>query len=331
MIGPCHAERGPLKGESMVIARLAAAGPVAGSVAGLLCGLLVVLLLAVPFSPALSEPVGMSYLRIGAGAEAVGMADAVVSNVDGPLATYWNPAALAFLTNLQASAVHNESFQSVRQEFAGLVRPIGPVGVGLSFHGTWTDNLDAYDEQANFLGHFGYYGVAVAGSAGYSLNDVWGVGASVKYLREAIDVFDASGIAFDLGVQARNLLPRLDVGVALLHAGGSMQYIDQSFDLPTAVQGGASYHFPLSRMKGEALIAAEIEKARDEDANLHLGFEYRLQQAARMRVGYRSAMDTQDVSFGLGFLMGKMQADYAYVPFGEDLGSQHRIGLTYRR
>lgn len=289
------------------------------------------LLMALPLSSAGADPVGMAYLKIGAGADAVGMADAVVSNVDGPLATYWNPAALAFLSNLQASVVHNESFQSVRQEFAGMVRPIGPVGVGLSLHGTWTDNLDAYDEQANFLGHFGYYGVAIAGSAAYPLSDVWGVGASVKYLRESIDIYNASGVAFDLGVQARNVLPRIDLGLAVLHLGGSMRYVDQPFDLPLTLQGGASYHLPLTQMKGEALLAAEIEKSRDEEANFHVGLEYRLQQAARMRVGYRSAMDTQDVSFGLGFLFSRIQADYAYVPFGEDLGSQHRIGLTYRR
>lgn len=282
-------------------------------------------------SSAGAEPVGMAFLKVGAGAEAVGMADAVVSNVDGPTATYWNPAALAFLPNLQASVVHNESFQTIRQEFAALVRPIGPVGAGLSFHGTWTENLDAYDEQANFLGEFGYFALALAGSAGYKVTPTWGVGASVKFLQEAVDVYDASGVAFDMGVQGRNVLPRLDVGLAVLHLGGSMEYIDQPFDLPLTMQGGATYHVPLTRMKGEALLAAEVRKVRDEDANLHLGLEYRIQQSARMRVGYRSALDTEDVSFGLGFLLGHVQADYAYVPFGEDLGSQHRIGLTYRR
>ena len=50
-----------------------------------------------------------------------------------------------------------------------------------------------------------------------------------------------------------------------------------------------------------------------------------------MRIGYRDGLDTEDVSFGIGFHQGSIQADYAYVPFGEDLGSQHRVGLTYRR
>jgi hypothetical protein len=303
----------------------AAARPVALAAALVLAGL------AAAARPVSADPTGMAYLKIGAGADAVAMGEAVVSNVDGPSATYWNPAALAFLPNLQASVVHNESFQTIRQEFAALVRPIGPVGAGLSFHGTWTENLDSYDEQANFLGQFGYYGLAVAASAGTKLSEQWGVGATVKLLREAIDVYDASGVAFDLGVQGRDLLPRLDVGFAVLHLGGSMTYIDQAFDLPMTIQGGATYHVPMANMKGEALLAAEFRKVREEDANLQLGLEYRVQQTARLRVGYRSALDTEDVSFGLGFLLGRMQADYAYVPFGEDLGSQHRIGLTFRR
>ena len=288
------------------------------------------LLLVVMPCLVLARPVGLAFLKIGAGADAIGMADAVVSNVDGPTATYWNPGALGFLPGTQATVVHNESFETIRHEYAGLVRNLGAFTVGASLHGSWTDNLDAYDESANFLGTFGYYGLAVAASAGYRLDETWGAGLSVNYLREAIDVYDASGLAFDLGLQGRSVLPRLDVGLAVLHLGSSMKYVDEPFDLPTTVQGGLSYHVPLASVRSEAVLAAELRKIRDEEASLHFGLEYRLQRAAHMRIGYRSGIDTEDVSFGLGFRHGKLQADYAYVPFGEDLGSQHRIGLTCR-
>lgn len=291
----------------------------------------ILLLLAAIPCLAIARPVGLAYLKIGAGADAIGMADAVVSNVDSPTATYWNPGALGFLPGLQATVVHNESFETIRHEFAGMVRNFGALTVGGSFHGSWTDNLEAYDEAANYLGTFGYYGLALAASAGYRLTDAWGGGLSVKYLREAIDVYDASGLAFDLGIQGRSVFPNLDIGFAVLHLGSSMQYVDEPFDLPTTLQGGMTYHVPMASVRSEALLAVEFRKIRDEDATTHLGLEYRLQQAAHMRIGYRSGLDTEDISFGIGLRHMRFQADYAYVPFGEDLGSQHRIGLTYRR
>ncbi len=290
---------------------------------------LLVLALGAPGVRAAS-PVGLAYLKIGAGADAVGMGEAVVSNVDGPIATYWNPAALAFLPGFQATVVHNESFSSVRQEFAGATRQLGRFAVGAAFNGSWTDDLRAYDESANFLGHFGYYGLAAGLSGAYRLTDVLAAGATVKYLREAFDVYDASGVAFDVGVTARRILPRLDVGFSVLHLGSDLTYIDEPFRLPLSLQGGITYHLPLERLGAEALLAAEVRKLRDEDAAMVLGFEYRLQQAARLRIGYRSGLETQDVSFGIGLGRGALRADYAYVPFDEDLGDAHRIGLTYR-
>ncbi len=289
-------------------------------------------ILLLPKPAAATDPVGMSYLKIGAGADAVGMGEAVVSNANGPTATYWNPGALPFLPGLQAAFVHNESFFDVRQEFAGITRAIGRFGVGVSFHGTWVDNLKAYgNEPADFLGTFGYYGIAAGISGGYRLTDTWGVGAGAQLVREAIDVYSASGTAFDFGVQGRDVLPRLDCGLSILHLGSSMKYVEQSFLLPMTVQGGVTYRLPISQASSEALLAVEARKIRGEHASLRLGVEYRLQQAMSLRAGYRSALDTEDVSFGLGYRRGRIQADYSYVPFGEDLGAQHRIGITYRR
>jgi hypothetical protein len=289
-------------------------------------------ILLLPDAGLAADPVGMSYMKIGAGAEATGMGEAVVSNTDGPTATYWNPGAVPLLQGFQASFVHNESFFDVRQEFVGITRAIGRFGVGVSFHGTWVDNLKAYgDEPADYLGTFGYYGYAAGVSGGYRLTDAWGVGAGVQLLREAVDVYDASGTAFDFGIQGRGVLPRLDCGVSILHVGSSMKYIERSFQLPTTVQGGVTYHLPIPQASSEALIAVEARKIRDEDTSLRLGVEYRLQKAMSIRAGYRSALDTEDVSFGLGYRRARIQADYSYVPFGEDLGAQHRFGIVYRR
>lgn len=273
---------------------------------------------------------GSAFLKIGAGADVMGMGEAVVSNVNGPSSVYWNPGALALMKGLQAGFVHNESIMSVRQEYVALTKSFGRLGLGTAFNGTWTDNLDSYDESANYLGTFGYYGLTLGVAGAYSVTPTWGIGAGIKMVREVIDVYDATGVAFDLGIQGREVLPRLDVGLSLLHAGSALSYVDESFELPMTVQGGASYRLPLPTLGSQAVVAAEVRKVKDEDASFRGGVEYHVQQVARLRVGYRSGLDTEDVSFGIGLRRGALQGDYAYVPFGEDLGPQHRFGITYR-
>ena len=50
---------------------------------------------------------------------------------------------------------------------------------------------------------------------------------------------------------------------------------------------------------------------------------------ARLQVGYRSGLDTQNISLGLGIGRGHIRGQYAFVPFRESLGDQHRISLLF--
>ncbi|MCA9730053.1 MAG: hypothetical protein KC729_20385, partial [Candidatus Eisenbacteria bacterium] len=163
-------------------------------------------LIAVQTPGIAGDPTGLAYLKIGAGARAIAMGNAVVSNVDGPDATYWNPGAVPLLGGTQAELMHTESFQAVRYEFASITRQLGRHGIGAAFHGIWLDNIKSYDESGAFLGDFGYAGMAVSGNYGFALSDQVGVGVGVEMIREQIDVSDASGLGFSLGAQARELL-----------------------------------------------------------------------------------------------------------------------------
>ncbi len=274
---------------------------------------------------------GLSFLKIGVGARAVAMGNAVVSHVDGPSATYWNPGALPLARGSAAELGHNETLDGIRYEFVSLSHVVegGSVrhGLGLSFNGVWTDRMKSYDETGRFIGDFGYYGLALAGSYGVALTDRFGLGVSVEYLREAIDIFNTDGLGLTAGCQLRELLPRTDVGAALLHLGSAMKYEEREFDLPTTVQAGISHRLPLRAAGGSLLVSGEVRKARDEDTQLLFGSEYQYQDLARLQVGYRTALDTEDVSLGVGLGNGRIRGQYAFVPFGENLGDQHRLSL----
>ena len=53
----------------------------------------------------------MTFLKIGVGAEAIGMGESHVAVTDDLYASYWNPAGLAKLQRPQLALMHNEWFR----------------------------------------------------------------------------------------------------------------------------------------------------------------------------------------------------------------------------
>lgn len=296
--------------------------------AGLLATIALVLLLPAVGSAAGPAVTGLSFLKVGVGARSVALGNAVVSHVDDASAMGWNPGALPLLRGTSAELMHQESLDGVRFEYAALTHAFGARhGGGISFQGVWTNPLQGYDESAQPRGEFGYSDVGLSVGYGFSPIERVGVGAAVEYLREAIDTYTATGVAWNFGVQAREILPRTDAGFAVLHVGSDMKYVTQSFRLPLTMQGGLSHLVTLGTIGGTVRLAAEMRKVRDEDACGLVGAEYEYQHTARVQIGYRSGQDSESMSFGLGVGRERIRGQYSFVPFKNNLGDQHRIAL----
>jgi hypothetical protein len=288
---------------------------------------LVLLLPAVGFAAG-TAVTGLSYLKVGVGARSVAIGNAVVSHVDDASAMGWNPGALPLLTGTNAELMHQDGLDGLRNEFAALAHAFGGRhGAGISFQGAWTNPLKKYDLSGQYEGEFGYSDIGLSVGYGFSPIERVGVGAAVEYLREAIDAFTATGLAWNFGVQAREILPRTDAGFAVLHFGSDMKYETQAFRLPLTIQGGVSHLVPLSALGGTVRLAVEVRKVRDEEACGLVGAEYEYQHAARVQVGYRSGQDSESVSFGMGAGKGRIRGQYSFVPFKNNLGDQQRIAV----
>jgi hypothetical protein len=295
---------------------------------GLVATLVLVLFLPVVGSAAGPAVTGLSYLKVGVGARSVAIGNAVVSHVDDASAMGWNPGALPLLTGTNAELTHQESLEGVRNEYAALAHALGARhGAGISFQGAWTSPLKKYDLSGQYEGEFGYSDIGLSIGYGFSPIERVGVGAAVEYLREAIDTFTATGIAWNFGVQAREILPRTDAGFAVLHLGSDMKFETQAFRLPLTMQGGVSHLVPLSGLGGTVRLAVEMRKVRYEKACGLVGTEYEYQHAARVQVGYRSGQDSESMSFGMGVGKGRIRGQYSFVPFKNNLGDQHRIAV----
>jgi hypothetical protein len=273
---------------------------------------------------------GLAFLRVGVGAGAAGLGNACVSRVDDATATFWNPAGLARVPTLDVVFMHNEYFQDLRFEFLGVARRMGRHAVGASFTGFYTgdDALERRDRDGNFEGHFGSYDMAVSAGYAYRVRDDLAAGVDVKYLSENIDRTNANGYAFDLGAQWDTPVDRLQVGISLVNLGPPMKFIEDEFDLPATWQGGGTYAVPV--WAGEFAVSAEARKVRGDDAGLNVGASYEYRELVSARAGYRSGLDSEDASFGLGFRRDRFRLDYAFVPYDNDLGNTHRVGVAYR-
>jgi hypothetical protein len=240
----------------------------------------------------------------------------------------WNPGALPLLAATSAELVHQESLDGVRTEYLALVHPFGSRhGAGVSLQGAWTSPLKKYDLNGEYQGEFGYSDLDLSAGYGFALTDGIGAGVAVEYLREAIDTFTATGLAWSAGVQVRGILPRTDAGFAVLHLGSDMEFETQAFRLPVTLQGGVSHLVPLSAVSGTARLAVEVRKVRGEDACGLVGAEYEYQRVARVQIGYRSGLDNESMSFGMGLGRDRIRGQYSFVPFENNLGDQHRIAM----
>lgn len=72
----------------------------------------------------------------------------------------------------------------------------------------------------------------------------------------------------------------------------------------------------------------EIEAPNDNETRLAVGGEYNWRNFLYGRAGYRTGLEYEDVSFGLGVNYLELIFDYAYVPYS-DLGSSHRFSFIH--
>ena len=273
---------------------------------------------------------GFAFLKLGVGARPMGMGSAYVAIADDATATYWNPAGLASVTGTQITAMHNEWVQDFRQEFVAVGTKLGPGVVGFSFGGFYTSELEERDGTGVLTGHFGFNDVAMTGAYGLNVASGLDVGLSARYLREMIDVEDATTFAFDLGAKYRVGESGLALGAAVQNLGGDPTLVAEKIPLPTTVRAGAAFGRAMTSLHGKGTLTAEMRKSRAEDARFHVGGEFDYKERVAFRVGGKFGYDEEDLSFGLGFAQSRIRFDYALVPLSSDLGTTHFFSLSAR-
>jgi hypothetical protein len=274
--------------------------------------------------------VGLSFLKIGVDARAVAMGDAYSSIANDAAAAYWNPAGLAEAKSNSIMLMHNAWLQDIHQEFAAIQFLNGRHNLAVSVNMLNISGIELRDEIASEtpLGTIDvintYLGLAYA----TSIVTDWQIGLQVKYLYEKYYLDTADGLAIDIGIKKRNILPGFGWGAVIQNLGKMSVLKNESTPLPLLFRTGLNYVLPLNLLDYQPLLAADLVYIKDDAASLNLGFETRVAGHVDLRLGYILGRESQSFRGGFGLMFGIITFAYAYVPFSYDLGNAHLFSLV---
>jgi hypothetical protein len=300
------------------------------------------------------------FLKIGAGARALGLGGAVTALVDDASAVYWNPAAMVYIERAEILLMHAEQFEDLADyDFFGYVQSLGGTGtpgaVGLGVARFAVQDIlvtkGAYDDANGnhqydpgetiypdrfYLDSDTEIGIFL--SYAKLLRPNLALGGSLKLVRQDLLNHSSFGIGTDLGL-LWTLSERVRLGARLSDATTTQLYWDsgrRETVNPSLYLGGA-YEIPLTAMRTVLALTSDValtfegrETASSFSAgtlggDVMAGLEARFRGIFAGRVGWQES----GVTAGAGFRIRGFAVDYAFVPH-DDLGSSHRVSGGYR-
>ncbi len=276
-----------------------------------------------------TETTGLAFLKVGAGARAVGMGEAYSAVAIDASATYWNPAGLAAQKKAEFIFTHNEWLQEINNEFAAVSFHIKSHAFGIS---VMTQSIGGIERRTGPteepLGEFNAHNVMAGISYARYLAHNVAVGITAKFLYEKIYVEESSGVAVDVGVRYQTVVPGLTAGFTLQNFGFVSELENEASKLPRMARVGAAYLLPREILQGKIIVATDVVQVFEGTSHVNLGAEYLLNDMFAFRMGYQSGYEDKDMHVGVGFYFSRYRLNYAFVPFSSDLGNSHRISLV---
>ncbi|HET8838466.1 MAG TPA: PorV/PorQ family protein [Flavobacteriaceae bacterium] len=153
------------------------------------------------------------FLNIGVGANAFGMANAVVATTSDVNSGYWNPAGLTHLKDNQLGLMHASYFANIANyDYIGGAMPLDKKSViGFSIIRFGVDDILNTTQLIDDQGNIDYSRISKFSTADYAFTlsyarrlplDGFSYGVNAKVIRRIIGDFAHSwGFGFDLGVQ----------------------------------------------------------------------------------------------------------------------------------
>ncbi len=255
------------------------------------------------------------FLTLPLSPRAGGMGDAFVALADDPLGLYYNPAGMVFAKRPAISLVYHKYLQDINGNSFAFVYPFRHWAIGFAPTIYAMKEEPIYDSLgADTGGKFGYESklmdVALAGRIGGL-----GLGVAGKSYSEDIGGQKSATTAYDVGAIYK--LGRLSFGAAIQNLGGKIfEYKVAKIQRLGAAYTGTKYS-----------AAVDLKKEGEDKGYLGFGGAYNLSRALKLRGGWQLKDEFGGITFGLGFELGGLSFDYAFLSYG-DLGATHKAGVS---
>lgn len=328
--------------------------------------LILILLFITSGANAQNTKYAASFLDLGVGARALGMGSAYVGLSNDAYGFYWNPAGLAFITNLQAASMYADLFNALeKQSYMSAAMPIfGGSAVSVAWIRLSIDDIPRYlyddshtprqrydDSNIQLIGgpegYFGNYNdafvISFAKYVRWNIDLGWqyfelpidiGGGLNFKIIRQALDDKTGSGLGIDAGIMAR--LNLNDVFVEDLYGdfifGINVQDIANtkiSWDTGSKHkdQIDRNFKYGISYSQPLSFINSQLTVAYDINSKYDGSTHLGGEFLYNSMLAVRIGANSGFFTTGAGVYFWKFKFDYAYQ--GHDLGNSHRVSVLF--
>lgn len=289
-----------------------------------ICTLLLLTLLV----PGAFAATGVTWLELTPGGRAAALGGAQTASVDGPMAPFWNPAAVGMDGN-GAAVMHSNLWIDGTQQNVSSVFQLGKFGLGFSALHVSVDDMDLRSGPSTSpIGQFDARNYALGFSVSREVPGGLRIGVSSRYISESIYNYHADGWSLDAGVLKKGLFgDRLDLGATVRHLGDIDALYQEASDLPTTMTLGGQYRIG-TVWKMAPKIMADLAHVRDDGFHAHAGLEVDLFDYLIVRGGYVSGYEGRSFAGGIGIRWEQWTFNYGFTPYRDDLGNSQRFSVT---
>jgi hypothetical protein len=286
---------------------------------------------------------GAQELLIPVGGRGIALQGANITDIAGTEAIYWNPAGLAAAQRTEAMFSYMNWIADIKVSYLAVGVNIGQanaVGFSLRTLNVGDIEVTTTDQPEGTGEMFSPTFLIVGATYSRMMTDRIHFGFTTNLITENARQMKATGISFDFGVQYRNLMPGVHLGVALKNLGPDMRFDGPGVEYPVntgSEPGSRSRPAELNLAKFDLPVTFEIglgynySITEDHQASLYGNFrnfnlgndyymggvEYGFKDIFFLRGGYLATQQNDDNIFGPTFGAG-IQTNLSSTSLGFD-------------
>lgn len=288
------------------------------------------------------------FLKIGAGARAIGMGGTYTAISNDIYSVYYNPAGVANSSGFgQVAFNHAQWLASINYDFAALslnLQDFGTIFFSLTSLGVPEDKVRTIDFPDGDGRVWDASSLAIGAGFAKKLTDKFSIGFHAKYIREAIWNTSASGFAIDVGTYYVTPFNDLIIGASISNFGTKMQldgreilfntdpdgdpntgpnnvlsrYETDKFDIPLTFRIGLAMDVVKERYF-RVTAAVDATHPNDNTEYVNTGLELAYDEMAFLRIGYKSIFlrdSEQGLTFGGGLKYSFNEQLTVFINYG---------------